>query len=85
MKRKANLTIEAELHTRAVRHAMDVHFTDFAGYVTKLIVADIARTDPLTQDSLSRKAPDIPARRKKRPRSKEGPHEGGSASFQVAS
>ena len=48
MKRKANLTIDSELHDRALVHAKRVHFTDFSGYVTKLIVADINRLSPLT-------------------------------------
>lgn len=38
-----NITIEAELHEKAKAHAQKVHYTDFSGLVTKLLVEDIRR------------------------------------------
>lgn len=35
------ISIDQELHARAVKHAKTVHYTDFSGLVTKLILADI--------------------------------------------
>ena len=41
MKVKFNLSIDPRLRKIAEQHAEKVHFTDLAGYITKLIVADL--------------------------------------------
>lgn len=41
MIRRVNITIDEHLHEKAKAHAKDVHFTDFSGMITKLIVDDL--------------------------------------------
>jgi hypothetical protein len=51
---RVNITIAAPLHARAKIHAAEVHFTDFSGLVTKLIVADLEvdrKATPVPDDS----------------------------------
>jgi hypothetical protein len=45
--KRFNISMEEELHARAVIHAKEQHFTGFSELVTKLILEDIRQTLPL--------------------------------------
>jgi hypothetical protein len=40
-KLRVNITIDHELHRKAIFQAENVHYTDFSGLVTQLLVADL--------------------------------------------
>jgi hypothetical protein len=40
-KMRVNMSIDPELHRRVLFHAKNVHYTDFSGLVTKLLVAEL--------------------------------------------
>jgi len=44
MVHRVNITIDKSLHAAAKLHAVEAHYTDFSGLVTKLIVADMKQT-----------------------------------------
>ena len=47
---RVNITIDRELHQKAKLHAKNIHYTDFSGLVSKLLVEDLRPRSP-TPDS----------------------------------
>jgi hypothetical protein len=43
---RVNITIDRELHAKAKLHAKNIHYTDFSGLVSKLLVDDLRPRHP---------------------------------------
>lgn len=61
-KKRVTITIDERLHAKAVAHAKNKLFTDFAGYITQLVVADVSRFPAKSNDAAPASAPERIAR-----------------------
>jgi hypothetical protein len=49
---RINFTLDPDLHAKAKIHARKVHFTDFSGLITKLLVEDIRRQEEFEREAI---------------------------------